>query len=235
MLSLALTTCALVSHALAADYRVTLGISQLTGQVGVGFDPNRILPVAGDTITFTWSVPSYINNPPTGSYSATQGSYGSPCQPMAGGFDSGPRTTAPESSGSAPSMVFQVKDTQPLYFYSSVGDQCKQGMVLGVNSAASGDGSVESYIIAAGGNPYPDTGNSSSTTTTTTPTTTATNTSATMNMTHSTTGAMNTTSNSTMSHNSTTASTNARASSAAGIMVPQALIFVAGLVSALVL
>ncbi|EGG03233.1 uncharacterized protein MELLADRAFT_72584 [Melampsora larici-populina 98AG31] len=235
MLSLAFATCALViSHALAADYRVTLGISQLTGQVGVGFDPNRILPVAGDTITFTWSVPSYINNPPTGSYSATQGSYGSPCQPMAGGFDSGPRTTAAESSGSAPSMVFQVKDTQPLYFYSSVGDQCKQGMVLGVNSAASGDGSVESYIIAAGGNPYPDTGNSSSTTTTTTttPASTTTNTSATMNMTHSMT---NSTSNSTMSHNSTTASTNARPSSATGIIVPQALVFMAGLISALVL
>ncbi|KAH9811915.1 hypothetical protein DFH28DRAFT_426448 [Melampsora americana] len=235
MLSLAFATCALVSHALAADYRVTLGISQLTGQVGVGFDPNRILPVAGDTITFTWSVPSYINNPPTGSYSATQGSYGSPCQPMAGGFDSGPRTTAAESSGSSPSMVFQVKDTQPLYFYSSVGDQCKQGMVLGVNSAASGDGSVESYIIAAGGNPYPDTGNSSSTNTSTTPASTLTNTNATMNMTHSTTGSMaNTTSNSTMSHNSTTASTNAP-SSAIGIIVPHGLIFIAGLVSALVL
>lgn len=73
MRSFILTACALVNAAIAADYRVcqstrssshskaflnslpsltslflsqvTLGISQVTGQVGTGYDPNRILPV----------------------------------------------------------------------------------------------------------------------------------------------------------------------------------------------
>ncbi|MBW0461779.1 hypothetical protein O181_001494 [Austropuccinia psidii MF-1] len=147
----------LVHPSFGSDFRVTVGISQLTGQVGTGFDPNRIVPTAGDTITFSWLIPSYISNPPTGSYSVTQGNPNSPCQPLSGGFDSGPKTTGPESAGQAPTIIFQVKDTQPLYFYSSVGDQCKQGMVLGVNTPASGAGSVESYIIAAGGNPNADT------------------------------------------------------------------------------
>ncbi|CAH7672322.1 hypothetical protein PPACK8108_LOCUS7131 [Phakopsora pachyrhizi] len=162
---LAFISALLVSRALASDFRVTVGISQITGQVGTGFDPNRIIPSAGDTITFTWLIPSYINNPTTGTYSVTQGSADSPCKPLGGGFDSGPKTTGPESAGQAPTMTFQVKDSNPLYFYSSVDNQCQKGMVLGVNTPASGQGSVESYIIAAGGNPNVDTTlNSSSTT-----------------------------------------------------------------------
>lgn len=170
-----LTLFVLIGVAAASDFRVTLGISQVSGQVGIGFDPNRIVPSPGDTITFTWLIPSYIQNPPTGSYSATQSTFENPCTPMAGGFDSGPQTTGPESAGQAPTMTFTVKDNQPLYFFSKVGDQCKQGMVLGVNSPAVGPGSVESYITAAGGDPHAthETNDTSpSNTTTTTPTTT---------------------------------------------------------------
>ncbi|OAV92548.1 hypothetical protein PTTG_08343 [Puccinia triticina 1-1 BBBD Race 1] len=152
-----LTVFASVGVAMASDFRVTVGISQITGQVGTGLDPNRIVPAAGDTITFSWLIPSYIQNPATGTYSVTQGTYDAPCKPMGGGFDSGPKTTGPENAGQAPTMTFQVKDDKPLYFFSSVDDQCKKGMVLGVNTPASGPGSVESYIIAAGGNPNADT------------------------------------------------------------------------------
>lgn len=164
MNSAILTTFALVGIAVAADFRVTVGISQVTGQVGTGFDPNRIVPSAGDTITFSWLIPSYIQNPPTGTYSVTQSSADSPCQPLAGGFDSGARTTGPESAGQAPTLTFEVKDSNPLYFYSSVDDQCKKGMALGVNSPATGPGSIESYITAAGGNPNADTTTNSTTT-----------------------------------------------------------------------
>ncbi|KAH9473489.1 hypothetical protein MJO28_000682 [Puccinia striiformis f. sp. tritici] len=152
-----LTIFAIVGVAMASDFRVTVGISQITGQVGTGLDPNRIVPSAGDTITFSWLIPSYIQNPQTGTYSVTQGTYDAPCKPMGGGFDSGPKTTGPESAGQAPTMTFQVKDDKPLYFFSSVDDQCKRGMVLGVNSPATGVGSVEAYITAAGGNPNADT------------------------------------------------------------------------------
>ncbi|KAG0149389.1 hypothetical protein CROQUDRAFT_653687 [Cronartium quercuum f. sp. fusiforme G11] len=233
MRSFIFTTSALLTHALAADYRVTLGISQLTGQVGIGFDPNRIVPAAGDTITFTWSIPSYIQNPPTGSYSAVQGSYGSPCQPLAGGFDSGVHTTAPESAGSATQMVFQVKDTQPLYFYSSVGDQCKQGMVLGVNSAASGDGSVESYIIAAGGNPYPDTNSTQTTTpaTNSTQTTTPATNSSTKTNSSTITSTNNSTSKTTTPITASNATASARANSAFGMVAPQGLAVAIGLIA----
>ncbi|KNZ47889.1 hypothetical protein VP01_606g10 [Puccinia sorghi] len=191
-----LIVLASVGVTIASDFRVTVGISQITGQVGTGLDPNRIVPAgepflsspnkpwcyisvvkanlprftstisngqAGDTITFSWLIPSYIQNPATGTYSVTQGTYDAPCQPMPGGFDSGPKTTGPESAGQAPTMTFNVKDDKPLYFFSSVGDQCKKGMVLGVNSPASGPGSVESYITNAGGNPNADTTTNSTT------------------------------------------------------------------------
>jgi len=138
-----------IGAVLASDYRVTLGISQTDGQIGLGYDPGRILPSAGDTITFSWAIPPYIRVPTTGSYSATQGDPNSPCTPLAGGFDTGAKTSAAENTGNAPTVVYTVKDTQPLYFYSSVGDQCKKGMVLGVNTPATGAGSIEAYAAAA--------------------------------------------------------------------------------------
>jgi hypothetical protein len=79
--------------------QVTVGIDETTGQVGNGFDPSLIVPsgessgglgfgrvasgsgaligngsiyVAGDTITFTFQTPSYINNPPAVQHSATR-------------------------------------------------------------------------------------------------------------------------------------------------------------------
>jgi len=149
MKSFLATVATFSGSALAATFTVTLGIDQTTGQVGAGFDPNRIVPAVGDTIVFNWAIPSYITNPTTGTHSATQGSFGSPCQPLAGGFDSGSHTTVPESAGGATTQTFQVTTTDPLYFYSNVDNQCQSGMVLGVNSPATGDGSVESYAAAA--------------------------------------------------------------------------------------
>ncbi|KAI9602035.1 hypothetical protein KEM48_000981 [Puccinia striiformis f. sp. tritici PST-130] len=134
-----LTIFAIVGVAMASDFRVTVGISQITGQVGTGLDPNRIVP----------------SEPTNWNLQCHSGTYDAPCKPMGGGFDSGPKTTGPESAGQAPTMTFQVKDDKPLYFFSSVDDQCKRGMVLGVNSPATGVGSVEAYITAAGGTRMP--------------------------------------------------------------------------------
>lgn len=216
---------ALAQLAVATEFRVTVGISQITGQVGTGLDPNRIVPAAGDTIAFTWLIPGYIQNPVSGTYSVTQGTFENPCQPLAGGFDSGPRTTGPESAGQAPTLTFQVKDDKPLYFYSSVADQCKRGMVLGVNTPASGPGSVEAYITAAGGDPNADT-----TTNSTTPTTNTTVTSpSSKNQTNTTV------STPTKQTTSTSGSTNATSAkpqnSAAPLVSPRASLAAIGLLA----
>ncbi|KAA1105946.1 hypothetical protein PGT21_024612 [Puccinia graminis f. sp. tritici] len=227
-----LTVFALVGVAMASDFRVTVGISQITGQVGTGLDPNRIVPAAGDTITFSWLIPSYIQNPATGTYSVTQGTYDAPCKPMAGGFDSGPKTTGPESAGQAPTMTFQVKDDKPLYFFSSVDDQCKKGMVLGVNSPASGPGSVESYILAAGGNPNADTTTNATTTPaapSSTNTTSASNTSASKN----TTSSSSTTASKQPANSGSTNSSSAKPQgSTANTLAPQSLLAAVGVLSA---
>ncbi|PLW10366.1 hypothetical protein PCANC_16398 [Puccinia coronata f. sp. avenae] len=222
-----LTVFAMVGMSMASDFRVTVGISQITGQVGTGLDPNRIVPLAGDTITFSWLIPSYIQNPATGTYSVTQGTYDAPCKAMAGGFDSGPKTTGPESAGQAPTMTFQVKDDKPLYFFSSVDDQCKKGMVLGVNTPASGAGSVESYITNAGGNPNADTTTNSTTPASTNSSSATTTPSATKNSSTSSSTKSNTTAT-TGSTNSTSAKPT---SSAASVSVTRSLSALAGLLS----
>lgn len=220
-----LTFIALAQLAVAAEFRVTVGISQITGQIGTGLDPNRIVPAAGDTIAFTWLIPGYIQNPVSGTYSVTQGSFENPCQPLAGGFESGPRTTGPESAGQAPTLTFQVKDDKPLYFYSSVADQCKRGMVLGVNTPASGPGSVEAYIIAAGGDPSVDTTTNSTTPATPANTTTSSNTTTSRNQTNTTVTASNRPTNS-----GSTNSTSAKPpNSAAALISPRSSFAAVGL------
>ncbi|TCD66445.1 hypothetical protein EIP91_001382 [Steccherinum ochraceum] len=55
----------------AAVYTVTVGIVELDGKPGLGFDPSSIRPAVGDTITFTFALPEYVKNPTSTQHSAT--------------------------------------------------------------------------------------------------------------------------------------------------------------------
>jgi plastocyanin len=72
---------ALVSTSNAADYVVQVGVPAPTGQSGHRYSPDHVSgAVPGDTITFQFL--------PSG-HTATEGTLATPCDPLAGGFDSG--------------------------------------------------------------------------------------------------------------------------------------------------
>ena len=50
------------------------------GKGGITFTPNTATAAKGDVLVFTFD---------SGPHSVTQGTFATPCQPLAGGFDSG--------------------------------------------------------------------------------------------------------------------------------------------------
>jgi len=119
--------------------QVTVGIMETSGQQGLGFDPSVILPQAGDTIQFTFQLPSYINNGTDVQHTATQSTFHAPCTPMEGGFDTGLQTTTVTGSKS---FSLLVNDTSSLWFYSYANNDCNAPMVLAVNPSATGQSAV---------------------------------------------------------------------------------------------
>jgi len=115
--------------------QVTVGIRETDGQPGLGFDPSAIVPQAGDTIEFTFQLPSYVRNGTDTQHTATQSTFEAPCTPMEGGFDTGLQTTTMTGGRS---FTLLVNDTQPLWFYSYANNDCNAPMVLAINPPLSG-------------------------------------------------------------------------------------------------
>ncbi|KAI0789905.1 hypothetical protein C8Q75DRAFT_763129 [Abortiporus biennis] len=133
----------------AFTFTVTVGIDETNGHQGIGFDPSAITPAVGDTIAFTYQLPSYIKSPASTQHSATQSTFDDPCTPMAGGFDTGVQSTGSANDNTGSTFELLVNDTQPLWFFSSVGDDCKSGMVLAVNPPTSGDQTAAAFKAKA--------------------------------------------------------------------------------------
>ncbi|KAJ3491771.1 hypothetical protein NLI96_g472 [Meripilus lineatus] len=134
---------------LAATYTVTVGIDETDGKQGLGFDPSAIRPAVGDTIEFTFQLPSYIKDPATVKHSATRYrvreyeywvEFFSPRKPQ-----SRQLPFASIESSIFPSNVRQVNDTQPLWFFSSANNDCKSGMVLAVNPDVTGSQTAAAF------------------------------------------------------------------------------------------
>jgi hypothetical protein len=140
---------ALVPAALGAVYTVTVGIVEIDGQPGRGFDPSSIRPAAGDTIHFTFSLPEYVKNPPSVQHSATQSTFDTPCTPMSGGFDTGIQTTGSANTNTGNTFELQVNNTDPLWFFSSASGDCGSGMVLSVNPPLTGDQTAAAFVDRA--------------------------------------------------------------------------------------
>jgi len=162
------TFAILVGLCSAFTFTVTVGIDETNGQPGLGFDPSVITPAAGDTIAFTFQLPSYIKNPTPTEHSATQSLFDNPCSPIPGGFDTGIQSTGSENTQTGSTFNLVVNDTQPLWFFSSANSDCKSGMVLAVNPPTSGDQTAAAFkqkAMSSRGTPSPTTAASSSPTT----------------------------------------------------------------------
>ncbi|KAI0091101.1 hypothetical protein BDY19DRAFT_682362 [Irpex rosettiformis] len=140
-----------IALAQAFTFTVTVGIDETNGHQGIGFDPSTIVPAAGDTIVFTYALPEYIKNPPSVQHSATQSTFDAPCTPKEGGFDTGVQNTGSVNDNTGTSFSLTVNNTDPLWFFSSVGSDCKDGMVLAVNPPTTGDQTAAAFKAKAMG------------------------------------------------------------------------------------
>ncbi|PSN74604.1 Cupredoxin [Corynespora cassiicola Philippines] len=127
------TATALVGSAIAADHVVVVGNGSLT------FEPDNVEAAEGDTVTFRF----WPKN-----HSVAQGAFGSPCQPLDGGFWSG---FVPVAQGRGETeFVYTVENASaPIWFYCTQGQHCQGGMVGAINAPTSGERTVAAYKSAS--------------------------------------------------------------------------------------
>ncbi|MCJ1295582.1 hypothetical protein MMC34_007145 [Xylographa carneopallida] len=102
-----------------STHRVTVGAN---GKLA--YNPSTVFANTGDLIQFEF----YSSN-----HSVTQSNPSTPCVPLTTGFFSGFIFEANGSATAATTFVLTVNSTQSLYFYSSQGHECQQGMVGVIN------------------------------------------------------------------------------------------------------
>jgi len=137
MLFAALSALALASAASAATPVVTVQVGSTAASPGGIFQyiPSSFNATNGTIVSFQFSgIP--------GNHSVTQSSFANPCQPLAGGFDSGwvqilnNETEIPEFN------VTITNDSKPLWFYCkqlSKSPHCIAGMVGAINAPVTGN------------------------------------------------------------------------------------------------
>ncbi|KAK3985768.1 Plastocyanin, chloroplastic [Cladorrhinum sp. PSN332] len=109
------------------------GGAQATHSVAVGgpkglvFEPQQISAAVGDTVIFTFL---------SQNHTATQSAFDTPCDPLAGGMDSGFQANANNTVNPAPQVAMQVMVDTPLWFYCRQGNHCGKGMVFSINPTA---------------------------------------------------------------------------------------------------
>ncbi|KAM4064994.1 hypothetical protein HRG_004660 [Hirsutella rhossiliensis] len=113
---------------------------------GKTFSPDNVKADRGDMVEFHFS---------KSKHSVVAGNYDKACSPVgSGGFYSG----TVQAKGDEPSVFrVNVTTTDPIFFYCSVGNHCKDGMVGAVNPSS--DKTVDKFRSAAksaGGNISPD-------------------------------------------------------------------------------
>ncbi|KAJ7089047.1 hypothetical protein C8R43DRAFT_296963 [Mycena crocata] len=116
---------------LAPAKQVTIQVGGNSSSPGgpVQFHPNLALATNGTIVTF-----QFTGAP--GNHSVTQSSFTSPCQPLAGGFDSG-WVSVPQSLPAPPEWNLTITNDQiPIWFYCkqlSKVPHCNAGMVGALN------------------------------------------------------------------------------------------------------
>ncbi|OAA60356.1 extracellular serine-rich protein [Niveomyces insectorum RCEF 264] len=105
------------------------------GKGGLAFSPDTVTAAKGDILEF-----HFVG----GYHDAVKGDPAKPCTPLAGGFAS-----ATEAGSATNKNIFRVtvNDTNPIYYYCSVGAHCANGMVAVVNPTA--DDTAAAFKAAA--------------------------------------------------------------------------------------
>ncbi|KAI0163047.1 hypothetical protein BJ166DRAFT_283887 [Pestalotiopsis sp. NC0098] len=103
-------------------HTVTVG-----GAAGLVFTPAEVKAAVGDSVVFTFE----SNN-----HTATQSSFATPCDPLAGGMDSGFVPNANNTVNPPPQVAMQVMVDTPLWFYCKQQGHCGKGMTFSINPTA---------------------------------------------------------------------------------------------------
>lgn len=128
----------LVALPLSLAKTISIGV----GEGGLVFKPESVTADVGDLLQFSF----YPRN-----HSVAQGSFSSPCQPLAGGVYSGfvpvaaGKGVCPQEINRSSQSTFQadciqnstfqvtVNSTDPIYLYCSQVEHCEKGMAMIVN------------------------------------------------------------------------------------------------------
>lgn len=103
-------------------HQVTVG-----GPTGLQFSPSEIKAAIGDMVIFT-----FLGN----NHTATQSAFDTPCEPLAGGMDSGFQANADSSLVPPPQVAMQVMVDTPLWFFCRQANHCGKGMTFSINPTA---------------------------------------------------------------------------------------------------
>lgn len=114
-----LLSLATIPLARGVEIPVTVG-----GTGIIAYTPNSVTANPGDIVVFTFQQKNHT---------ATQSTLQAPCQPLAGGFDSGFVPVAPTDTGPFPVALYTVQDTNPVWVYCRQTGHCQQGMVFAIN------------------------------------------------------------------------------------------------------
>jgi hypothetical protein len=136
----------------AVQHNVTVGADGL-----FRFNPQNITAGIGDTILFEFHPKNHT---------VTQSTFSDPCQPKAGGFDSGLYVFSfdqvPRDSCCIPSMPVDanqtdnfptfsiiVNDTAPVWVHCAQTGHCAAGMVFAINAVETGSNNFENFQVLA--------------------------------------------------------------------------------------
>jgi plastocyanin len=100
---------------------------QVGGSAGLAYSPSEVKAAVGDMVIFTFM---------SMNHTVTQSTFAAPCDPMAGGMDSGFQPNMDNSVVPAPQVAMQVMTTDPIWFYCKQKGHCGKGMVFSINPTA---------------------------------------------------------------------------------------------------
>lgn len=106
-----------------ATHTVTVG----GAAAGLAFNPPQIAAAIGDMVIFT-----FLSN----NHTATQSAFATPCEPLAGGMDSGFQPNVNNTVNPPPQVAMQVMVATPLWFFCKQKAHCGKGMTFSINPTA---------------------------------------------------------------------------------------------------
>ncbi|EFQ33369.1 hypothetical protein CGRA01v4_00925 [Colletotrichum graminicola] len=122
----------------ATTHHVTVG-----GPAGLVYTPDQVKANVGDMVVFTFM---------SQNHTVTQSAFATPCDPLAGGMNSGFMPNPNNTVNPPPQVAMQVMVSDPLWFYCAQNGHCGKGMTFSINpTAAKTQALFQSMAIAQKG------------------------------------------------------------------------------------